>query len=366
MKHFFLPLITLLLLGSVNAQIEYESPHVKDGKTMLFTLPAGYFKVANGSFDGYSMYASREGLDMEVDEIEALPIGMIAIMHVLVEGKSLEELLKEFTKEMIDENDGIIIVGEPEIKKVNGRDCIYTGLKGEIEEETIAGIYFSVIEFGDYFIVVTYYALEYVEELMDYKEFKKIMTTWKEVATEREDALIVPEFEPEAEMYDDLEIDYKNDLFETQIGYYDVLPDFGDSWNEPSDESGHLLSKFSYKVDNGMIKVFSGGLASNYPTNKEMGRAIQMAMDLPTQLGIKNDSEFSNEDHVFKLYTISGGGTMTSVYTTVVNNELVFFVVDGGENPVPEFKPAVRDFMLTMWVDYFDEEIEPKDTNTRY
>lgn len=359
MKQFILPLITLLIIGSANAQIVYESPHVKDGKTMQLTLPKGYFEVANVSFGGNSMYASREGLDFEVDELEGLPVGMIVTMHVPLEEQTLETFLDELREEMIDDNENVIVIGGPEIVKVKGRDCIYAGLKGEIEEEIIAGVYFGVIEFGDYFIVVTYYAMEYVEVILDYKEFKKIMRTWNEVATEKEDGLahIEAVFE-EDEEFEDFEIYYQNDLFETKISYYDILPDFDENWNEPMDESGHLLSKFTYKEDHGSIKVFSGGLASNYPSYKEMSKAIQLAMDLTSPLTIKYDSEFSNEDHLFKLYSISGGGTKTSVYTTLVNNEMVFFVIDGGSSPIPDFKPAVRDFMLTMWLDYFDELIE--------
>lgn len=366
MKYFILPFITFLILGSANAQINYESPHVADGKTIQFTLPAGYFEVANGSYDGNVMYASQEGLDLEVDEIDNLPIGMLGVIHVPIEDQTMASFKDELTQELIDRNSGIIVVGKPEIVQVNGRDCMYAGLKGEIEGEPFGGIYFTVIEFGNYFIVISYYAVEEIDDLLDYKDFKKIIKTWKVVATEKEDGLAIP-YKPEDIVWDDFEeemyveeeeTNYRNDLFPTSISHYDILPDLTENWDMPSVENSHLLSEFVYKKDKGTINVFSGGAISDYPSTKEMAKAIQSVRDLPTRLGLKKDSEFSNEDHFFQLYTISGGGTMTSVYTTLVNNELVFFVIDGGSNPVPDFKPAVRDFMLTMWVDYFEEEVE--------
>ncbi len=361
MKQFILPLITLLILGSANAQIEYESPHVKDGKTIRFTLPEGYFEVANGSFEGNEMFASQEGIDLDFDDIDKLPIGVLAVIHVLIEEQTLASFKTDLTKELIDQNDGIIVVSQPEIVNINGRDCMQAGFKGEIEQEPFGGIYFSVVEFGDYFIVISYYAAQQIINLLDYNEFEKIIASWKEIETTREDELPEPEDfyserDKEYDFEETEETNYINDLFETEISSFDVLPDVGDNWDMPLDENSHLLAEFSYKKDNGTVKVFSGGSESNYSTDKELAAAIQLVMDLPTRLSLKKNSQFSNEDHFFQLYTISGGGTKSSVYITVVNNELVFFVVDGGSNPIPDFKPAVRDFMLTMWVDYFEEE----------
>lgn len=364
MKQFILPLITLLILGSATAQLEYESPHVKDGKMMQFTLPAGYFEVANSGSVGNEMFASQEEVDLKTNNMENAPIGVLEVVHIPIEEQTLASLKADLTKELIDQNEGIVVIGTPEIIKIKGRDCMQAGFTGEIDNEAFGGIYFSVIEFGDYFIVISYYAAQQRANLLDYIEFKKIIVSWKEIETTREDELPEPEGfyserDKEYDFEETEETNYINDLFETEISSFDVLPDVGDNWDMPLDENSHLLAEFIYKKDNGTVKVFSGGLESNYSTDKEVAAAIQLAMDLPTRLSLKKNSEFSNEDHFFQLYTISGGGTKSSVYITVVNNELVFFIVDGGSNPIPDFKPAVRDFMLTMWVDYFaDEEIE--------
>ena len=374
MKQFIFSLIALLILGSATAQIQYESPHVKDGKTIQFTLPKGFFKIANSDYEGNTLFTTKEGVDYDEVDTERENIAMLAVLHESTEERTLEQIIDELQTDLIEANAGLIVLAEPKIIKMNGRECMVAGFKGDVEGDEMSAIYFSVTVFGDFNVVIAYYALQGIEDELTYEGFKKIMASWKEVATTREDEM--PEFdnfffeEEGSEMDDEIEeTNYINDLIETDISAYDILPDFGDNWDMPYEENSHLLSEFVFKKEHGTVKVFSGGQFSNYPTDKEKAAAIQLVMDLPSRLGLKGDSKFSNEDHFFQLYTISGGGTLTSVYTTIVNKELVFFLIDGGSDPLPDFKPAVRDFMLTMWVDYFEgeeEEIEPEETDPRY
>ena len=302
MKQFILPLIALLILGSANAQIQYESPHVKNGNAFQIILPAGYFEMTNGSYLGNEMFASQEGIDLEADDIESLPIGILAVIHVPIDEQTLVSFKADLTKELIDENDEIIVIGQPEIVKVNGRDCMQAGFKGKIEQEAFGGIYFSAVEFGDYFIVVSYYAFQQIDDLLDFDDFKKIMASCKEVKTTKEDEMPdSEEFYTEMDKYEvddqgrfeELEdTDYINDLFETEISSFDVLPDFGENWDMPLDENSHLLAEFVFKEVHGTVNVFSGGLESNYSTDKEVASAIQLVMDLPTRLSLKKDSAF--------------------------------------------------------------------------
>lgn len=370
MKRVILTLLALLFTVELMAQTNYESSHVKDGKAFQYTIPEGYFYVENSDFSGDAMFATQEGLDYDELTEEEIGIGILMVMHERAdEETSLQTIQSELENELVDVNEGVIILERPCIVQINGREFMRGGFKGTIEEEPTEGLYFGITRFGDYNIFLSYYAPEGITDVLGYESFKKIMDTGKEVATTREDRMAQIELEMEeydeeyeydseenVEITEDLEVYYQNNLFPTEISYYAVLPDVNENWYEPIDESGHLLSKFNYKDDNGSLSVFSGGSASNYPTDKEKANAIQLAMDHPTPMTLKAETGFSNEEHVFKLYTIAGGGTMSSVYTTEVNDELVFFVIDGGANPVDDFKPAVRDVMLTMWIDYFEEE----------
>ena len=363
MKYLILSLLSLIFVDESIAQTTYKSSHVQGGKTIQFTVPTGYFFVVNSDVAGDAMYLPQEGVDYEEASPVELGLGILMFMHEFaLEDATLDSIREGLNEELLGENKGLIAIEEPTIVQLNGREFLRGGFKGEVEGDIMAALYFGVTRYGDYYVFVSYYAPGEVEDVLSYDSFKKIMTTWKEVESDEVDWADLElemdqEYEGE-EMYEDLEIYYQNDLFETEISYYDILPDFGENWDEPLDESGHLLSMFTYKDNNGSIKIFSGGKAINYPSDKEKADAIRRATDCPNRLSIKYSSEFSNEDHVFKLFTISGGGTMTSVYTTVVNDELLFFVIDGGKNSVPDFKPAVRDLMLTMWIDYFDEEEE--------
>lgn len=367
MKHVILSLLALLFIGGSIAQTNYESSHVKDGKTFQYTIPKGYFFVENSDDMGDAMFIQQEGADYNEVSPEELGMGILMVMHERADDETSLQIIQEgLVTELMEVNEKLIVLEKPSIVQLSGREFMRGGFKGEMEGDKVEGLYFGVTRFGDYYVFLSYYAPEGVSDVLAYEAFKKIMASWKEVATTKEDRIAMLEidmedfedFDEDEDMdeLEDLEVYYQNNLFKTDLSYYDILPDFGQNWYEPIDESGHLLSMFIYNEDNGSIKIFSGGKASNYPTDKEKADAIQRAMDCPTRMTLKADSGFSNEDHVFKLYSISGGGTMTSVYTTVVNDELVFFVVDGGSIPVSDFKPAVRDLMLTMWIDYFDEE----------
>lgn len=362
MKHLIFSLLILLFAESTNAQTDYESPHVKDGKTIWLPIPEGYYELPELSSPMDAMYASKKDVDLQLMDLDGLQVGLISISHTQGEGQSLELMMEDLNSESRAE---IVALGGPEIVKINDINCMIAGFKGNIIADEIDRMYFGAIEFGDYFIVVNYLATVGTENYMEYSEFKKMMSSLKEIATTKEDGMDDFEeyiYEDEDGDFLEEETNYINDIFETRISFFDVLPDFDENWDIPIDENSHLLSEFVFKEGEGFIKVFSGGEVSNYPTDKEKAAAIQTVMELPTRLSLKKDTEFSNEDHHFQLYSISGGGTMTSVYTTLVNNELVFFVVDGGSKPAPDFKPAVRDLMLTMWVDYYDDdELAPED-----
>ncbi|MDG1333332.1 MAG: hypothetical protein P8P74_13435 [Crocinitomicaceae bacterium] len=364
MKQYLLLVLAFIFVDASFAQSTYESPHVKDGKTIQFKIPKGFYKVDDSDFEGNSLFTTREGMDYSTVSTDRETLGMLAVFHEPIDEMSPEGMLEDLQTELIEENPDVVVMIEPTITEEKGREFVIAAFKGDIEEEKMGGIFFSLTTFGDYNILIAYYALEGVEKPLDFKRFKSILTSWKVVDTDKEDAFEemneaeYAAFEDEME-YEDYAVYFPNDLFETKLTYYDVLPDFGGDWDDYIDESGHLLSMFNYKEDNGFIKLFSGGLASEYPSEEEMASAIQKAMDWTKTMTLVFNTQFSNEDHVFRLYTISGGGTMSSVYTTVVGDELVFFVVDGGSNPVDDFKPAVRDFMLTMWIDYFDQETEP-------
>lgn len=368
MKYLSLLILVLATVGSSFAQITYESPHVKDGKTMQLSIPEGFYEFSGLSTSRNTVYSNLETIDFDVEDITDLPVGLLTIAHLPREDESLESMMEELKREVNNNEEDLAVFQSPKIVDKNGRRTMYAGLKGDIIDMDLDRMYLCVFEFGDYFIMMNYISTPLLESPLNYDKFVKISESWKEIATTKEEEFDTLEEEFEALVgEEDYAAYFPNDLFETKISYYDILPDFDEGWDDVMDESGHLLSMFTYKEDKGFIKIFSGGLASSYPSEEEMADAVELAMDWKRPMTLEFNSQFSNEDHVFRLYTISGGGTMSSVYTTIVNNEMVFFVVDGSSNPVDDFKPAVRDFMLTMWVDYFDPEDEDaQKNNPRY
>lgn len=347
MKHLTLLVLSLLFAGTTIAQSIYESPHVKDGKTITFTLPAGYHLAANSVYYGNAVYSTDPTMDIEEVEFETLEHGILAVSHETYEEGGLEDFAEEMKTE-VGEMSGVTIIDAPHVEVLNGRKCLLAAISGVIEGESrMDAMYVSATVFGDYMVVIYYMAAQKNPENLTYANFKKVCGSAKEIATDRDDEMIMYE----DEMDEEYVTNFLNDLYETDITYYDILPDFGENWDETMEENSHLLGEFLYQEDQGSVAVFSGGDLSAYPSKTEMARAIQNVFDLSAAPTIKDESTFSNEDHTFKVYTVSGAGPIAGLYTTVVLEELVFFVVINSDPVNPQFKAATRDFMLTMWVD---------------
>ncbi len=388
-QHFLLSTLCLLMLEAFTfGQTSYESPHVKDGKTIQFEIPEGYFLVGGINMKEAQIFTRKENLNIEDVREAGSALPFLAVLHLSAEENSMESLLKTLQDRVKTEVNGKIEIEEPNIIEINGKEILFMGTKGEINGKNMDAAYVSVIAFGDYYIMLTYVAEKGVENLMNFNDFKAIISNGKEVVTEKEDQLAIPEkqyndryqskYEDELYEYEDeLYVDgddsyyvspppppvmapvspetrvkghYQNDLFETTITFYDVIPGRAANWYVPKMRNSHLLFELVYLEDKGFFKVFSGGSVSNYPSTVEMGKAIQLAITIPDQLDITYDSQFSNEDHTFRAYTISNGGTITSIYTTVVNDELVFFVVDEGSDPVPGLQALALDLLLDMMI----------------
>ncbi len=349
MKHLTLIVFSLFFVGATFSQLVYESPHVKDGKTITFTLPAGYYLAENSVYYGNAVYSVDPTLNVEEMEFETLEHGILAVSHETNEEGALEDFVEEIKGE-VAEMSGVTIIDAPHVEVLNGRKCLLAAISGVIEGEAILdAMYVSATVFGDYMVVVYYIAAEKKPENLSYANFKKVCGSAQEIATDREDGMFASDDETEYE--EEYVTNFVNDLYETDITYYDILPDFGEYWDETMDENSHLLAEFIYKEDLGNIAVFSGGDAGNYPSKTEMAKAIQRVFELSAPPTLKEESTFSNEDHDFDVYSISGAGSMISLYATTVSEELVFFVAINANPVSAEFKPAARDFMINMWVD---------------
>ncbi|MFK7787823.1 MAG: hypothetical protein AB8B56_22060 [Crocinitomicaceae bacterium] len=382
MKQLSLLIVMLIVTCISFAQTLYETPHVKDGQTMQFALLPNFYLVPGTDYLGKAMFSEDKEMDPSLMDLKESDVAFIAISHESAKDNALLEFQEELIEEIDDFGPECETIDQPHVELVNDHLCLMAAVKNvNSGNERMDAFYINALEFGDKIIVFYYLSTSKETSNLAYESFKKIVASGVLIDTDKEDIFLQsdeemlkvmeeavklteepvkeePSKDEGSEMKWELEeeIGYKNDLFETKLNYMDILPDATEEWDEPIDENGHLLAEFTYKEDRGSIKIFSGGPTSNYPSEEEKANAIERAMDWGQPMTLTFNSQFSNEDHFFKLYSISGGATMTSVYTTIVNRELVFFVVDGGANPVDDFKPAVREFMLTMWVDYFEEE----------
>lgn len=377
MKQFALLLAILISTANSFAQTLYETPHVKDGKTMQFEMLPDFYLVPGTDYLGNAMFSEDAEIDPASIDLKESNIAYIAISHESAEDNAILEFQEELIEEIDEFGPNCETIDQPHVELVNDRLCLMAAVRNaNAGNARMDAFYINALEFGDKLIVFYYLSTSKETSNLSYDDFKKIAASGTLIPTEKEDVFSLsedemyeimeeasrvteePMKEEEAEVKWEIEEEvlYQNSKFETKLDFLDVLPDVDQHWDVPNDQNPRLLAEFVYKTDKGSVKIFSGGPTSNYPSEEEKADAIEKVMEWDQPMELTFKSQFSNEDHFFKLYTISGGGTMSSVYTTIVNRELVFFVVDGGPNPVDDFKPAVRDFMLTMWVDYFDEE----------
>ena len=147
MKQFLSLILALALVGASFAQTTYESPHVKDGKTMQLIVPADVHKMEDLSSLRNTVFSTEESFDFEANEFEDVSIGLFTVSHMLRADESLESLLAELNKEINSGKEDLIVIQAPEISQSNGRKTLRAGFKGNLIEEDIDRMYVNVFEF---------------------------------------------------------------------------------------------------------------------------------------------------------------------------------------------------------------------------
>ena len=336
MKKLVLFFAVLHSIAFTFGQTMYESPHVSNGKTIQFTIPAGYFEVVEGTYQGGAVYASSENLGMEA--LEEANVSVLEVSHEALGDNNLMYYKNQLEEEVKDQ-EGIVVVHAPVISTVNGREVLFAAYREEVGDG-----YISATVFGDYLVVIMHYVANEDAKKLSYENFKKIITSARVIETDKEDGFEMEEYET----------DYKNDYFETELAYFDILPEFGEDWDETEEENSHLLSEFCYKGEEGFVRVFSGGNETGYGSVAEMSKSIQKVFDKPANLTLTYSSTLANEDHDFTYYTIAGGDELVGVYTTVVMDELVFLVIEKGSTSSADFMLASKAFIQEMWIEGYE------------
>lgn len=387
LRNFFLLTIGALLFGVGFAQTEYESPHVKDSTTIQLTFPSGYYEVVDTDQNVAQAFTTEKDLTLGdlSRALSTLPILMV--MHLNDSDFTLEEILAKLETSFDSDENEITEIESPNISIINGREVVIAAAKGKIDGDFVEGLYMCAIHSGDYYLMIVYKGVKGIDNHLEYSEFKNIINSWREVATDKNTGVYFPsgirshefveyEREPvegetrlvgppapppppviEEEIEENtfekiLDEHYKNDLFQTQFTFRDVLPSLGENWSVPMTGNAHLLVEFVYNDDQGSVKIFSGGDDSDYSNTTEMGSAVQRLLGLEGSLEVKYDSMNSNGLHSFIKYTVSERERIPLFYIAYVNGEIIFFVVDKGSNPVDDFEAVVEEFMNSMWINF--------------
>jgi hypothetical protein len=349
------------------AQTVYESPHVKNGRTFQFNLPKGYFEISNSPNHAEAVYTKQKGLDFEKISIDTLSIGRIGIVHAPKVLFISETFLSDAVDQLKKDNEEIIITHELEERVINGFTCTLAGFKGRIGGEELTGAYLWSFSFGDYYVLVTYFELEGAAEVMDFASFEEIIYSLSEVETSKKNQLYVA---PESNEVDKSFVQeillehYKNDVFETKLSPLDIVPELSDNWMVPMEGNTHLLFELVYKRDKGSINIFSGGLAEKFTSEQAMSAAIEQVLGSSSNLKLVFKQAFFGEQLEFYEYEVSNGGAIVTLYTSLVNEELIFFVVDQQEDLGENYPTEAKNCVVSIWIKSFEGVIfEEEPTN---
>ena len=188
MKHSLVLLISLSLLNLSYAQITHESPHVKDGQTIRFTLPKGYFLVEGSDITGDAMFFQGKGVEISEVDPETAEGGILMIMHLIASDSSkLEDYLDGLETSILDKNERLNVIEKPKIEFFSDRKVMHGGFNGERGGENVTALYFSTIRFGNYYIFVSYQSNGDIDKILPYEKYIEIIATSEIVDTTKED-----------------------------------------------------------------------------------------------------------------------------------------------------------------------------------
>lgn len=188
MKYLLNLLFSLALITSARAQTTYESPHVKDGKTIQCQIPDDFHLIEVLSNHESKQYTSNPEIDFTEVDTDTVEFGMLSVFHAPVDGETLGSLLKKLS-EQVEEDAGIVVARSPDIEDINGRQFILTAYLDGVTEGKLERIFIGITQFGDYFINTIYYSTELTGQKLNLSSFSEILETWTEVTTDKEDAM---------------------------------------------------------------------------------------------------------------------------------------------------------------------------------
>jgi hypothetical protein len=238
-----------------------------------------------------------------------------------------------------------------EINKVNDREFLVSETTGKFGYFDVNMLYFGVFLFGDRIVIMNYLSTKKELSNFSFEDFISTLSTVEEIETEKTgvegdtgDELnkYLEELVEKMDLEDEIG---ENDLFESTLSSYDLMFIEDSNWDDSEEGNSHLLEEFIYKNDNGSVQIFSAGAIENYSTTQSKLEALNQVLEPKTKISMKFYTNLTGDSYTYNVYSVANHKTVHKVYTAEVNGELVFFVLNSGENPAPEFTSAAETFI---------------------
>ena len=330
-------LINLFTVFVAFSQQTFTSPYVYDEQTFTLKIPKGFYLIQEGDNNEPFLYSKDKNATNEM--IRQQPIEDALVITYEYTTKSIEEIfansIEQFENVRKEE-----IVSEPKLISLNGLDYIQSAIRIQ-SKYTIPAMSITQFIFGDYIVTLGIAGLGKNAEKETPALAGSIMATFSTVKTDAKSAWDITaeanDFQELMEALEALEDDYVidhgygNSLFETQFSPEDVfLMDTSETsiWRELDIPDMRLLVGYTDEYSEGTVKVFSGGAVAKYPTLESAIPALTTVIDGLEKMSIVRSEDIDGLMGPMKRHITSSNLNIPCIYTTIINGELLFFIVE--------------------------------------
>lgn len=366
----------LLITTSSIGQSNFESPYVYKNEAIQVTMPAGYLEF-NAPYSGIrNTIFTPDTSAAYLQDLDDAPRDIFLVSHQ----KARDEMsLEKLVLDGLEDDPNAEVLQAASTMVVNSNNVVTAVVKVSGGDLEIEAIHVAGVQFGEAVVIVAYLSAKpYDVTSAETKNFQEVVQSIQIVKTKKENQVTF-DYELSEE---DFEF-FENSFFETELGYDDIFFDDEDDhlgWSEfwDDDNIDRFLIAYKYEAldeegswnEHGKVKVFSGGSIANFPSSNEMIHAIDTVLPRHMIRSLTIESALSSEEYSFTKYSFGvatkGPTRVHSIYTSEIEGELVFFIVEKTEHSDDNFEKAIEDFILSLWVMdeelmYEELEIDPED-----
>jgi hypothetical protein len=357
----FLFILFLLAASNSFGQTQYESPYSYNESTIQISFPSRYQRYKSPYEPTEGAIFSSDISEATMSQIDKAPSDLFMIMHIPSDND--EESLKEVLMNEVASDPTTVILRQPKFMVINGVSMYAAVIKVDDEDFQIEATYVAALKLGDVVFIVAYFSDKKYPSIDDQNLFKNVLNTINVVQTTKENQL-------QFDDWSENDNTFTNSLFDTDLSYETVFFDEEENnpaWNEwwDGENADRYLIAFKYlqiidgeSFEQGEITVFSAGSVENHPDLETKVAVLDQVYPQFMFRYLKEIDHFKNEELEFTEYLFGVGAkapTMVhSIYSAIVNGELVFFVVEKNDDTILEFDDLSRKFISSFY--YISEE----------